>query len=399
MKSAILLLQLVATSAYCGMIPIVGHVDIRCNYVSGSWNVDLRTSDFTSDPTNAPNGIFQPTSAFLSLADKPYVNGSPASSGSRFTVPGSATSFTGAAAGEPIWLAVQGTPGIGEAWPGFDNDQPAGTFGSYIPNDSRVPQGNARPYIRISLVDYQPPHGKASHFSMWNSTSGQPPTIWMSTFNSSVENSYYYAAGSHNHLWWGFTATGIHRVTLQASAFLGPGATNPTGPGAPFTLVFAVGTTARWQAEWFDAQELNDPAISDLFADADRDGLSNFVEYAFGTHPKSGVAAPLANGLGLPSFSLVEQNGMLYETLTYPRRKELERLTPDIYQPLFAQSPAGLWNEADVETTTSDFPPAQEALNDGWELVTSRRPVPAGNAAGFGRLAVTPGDGYAPQPE
>jgi surface-anchored protein len=394
MKSAISLLHLLATCAHCGLTPIGGHVDIRCHYESGSWNVGLRTSDFTSDPNNAPDGIFQPTAAALALADKPYVNGSPASSGSRFPQPASsAYTFTGAAPGEPIWLAVQGTPGIGEAWPGFDNDQPAGTFGSYIPTDSRVPQGNARPYIRISLVDYQPPHGKTSHFSMWNSTSGQPPTIWMSTFDSSVENSYYYAAGTHNHMWWGFTATGIHRVTLQASAFLGPGETNPTGPGDPFTLIFAVGTVARWQAAWFDAAELDDPAISDLFADADRDGHSNFLEYAFGTHPRLGGPVPLAEGIGLPMFSLVGENGTIYQTLVYPRRKTGARIHPEIYQPLFSDSPQGPWTQDGVNTTISEFPPVQTALNADWELATSRRPVPVGESKGFARLAVIPGEG------
>jgi surface-anchored protein len=394
MKHPLLILSLLANLARAGLVPIGGHVDIRCHYETGSWNFGLRTSDYTSDPTNAPDGVFEPNHAVLSLADKLYVNGSPAASGSRFSQPASSSfAFTGAEPGEPIWLAVQGTPGIGEAWPGFDNDQPAGTFGSYIPNDSRVPQGNARPFIRISLVDYQPPHGKASHFSMWNSTSGQPPTIWMSTFDSSVENSYYYAAGSHTHMWWGFTATGIHRVTLQASAFLGPGETNPTASGDPFTLIFAVGTLARWQAGWFDAAELDNPAISNLFADADRDGLSNFLEYAFGTHPRSGAAVPLAEGLGMPSFSLVEENDTLYQTLVYPRRRAGLRFKPEIYQPLFAESPAGPWSDAGVTTTAADFPPAQDALNADWELVTSRRPVPSGATAGFGRVAVTPGEG------
>lgn len=49
---------------------------------------------------------------------------------------------------------------------------------------------------------------------MCNTTIGQPPTVSMSTFDTSVENSYYYSAGSHTHAAFGFTAQGIHRVTL-----------------------------------------------------------------------------------------------------------------------------------------------------------------------------------------
>lgn len=369
------------------LVPLGEHVDIRCHYVAGAWSNVLRV-DSRPDP-------YDSAEAFLPLSDKPFVSGNPAISGARLSQPASsAFAFTGAQSGDPIWTARQGDPGIGEAWPGFDNDQAFGTFGSYIPADPRVSQDNPRPWIKITLAGYQPPAGKTSHFSMWNSTTGQPPTVWMSSFANDNENAYYFAEGSHTHTWWGFTAQGIHKVTLRSSAFLGPGATHPTGPGDPFTLIFAVGTVARWQAGWFDADELDDPTLSGLFADADGDGLSNFIEYAFGTHPRLGGAVPLADGLGLPSFSLVEENGTVYQTLTYPRRRAGERIDPEIYQPLFADSPAGPWSDAGVTTTATDFPPSQDALNADWELVTSRRSVPPGHSRGFARVAVNAGDGW-----
>lgn len=386
LKSA-LIWSLALIPLHAGLVPLGEHVDIRCHFVDGAWSNVLRV-----DSRPAP---YDPSEAFLPLSDKPVAS-DPAVSGARQVQPFSSSfAFTGAQSGEPIWTAVQGTPGIGEVWPGFDNDQAAGTFGSYIPDDPRVSQENPRPWIKITLAGYQPPPGKTSHYSMWNSTSGQPPTVWMSTFDANVENAYYLAEGSHTHVWWGFTAQGIHKISLRSSAFLGPGATNPTGPGDPFTVIFAVGTVARWQAGWFDAAELDDPAISGLFADADGDKLPNFIEYAFGTHPRLGGAVPLADGLGLPSFSLVEENGTVYQTLTYPRRRAGERLDPDIYRPEFADSPAGPWSDGGVSTTATDFPPSQDALNADWELVTSRRPVPSGDSSGFARVAVTPGDGFA----
>ncbi|MDP3851692.1 MAG: choice-of-anchor M domain-containing protein [Luteolibacter sp.] len=386
-----IILCLAPSPLHAGLVPLGEHVDIRSHFVAGAWNNVLRV-----DSRPAPH---DPAEAFLPLSDKPYISSNPTISGSRQTQPSSSSfAFTGAQPGDPIWTAIQGTPGIGEAWPGFDNDQPFGTFGSYIPADLRVSQENPRPWLKITLAGYQPPPGKASHFSMWNSTSGKPPTVWMSTFDANIENAYYFAEGSHTHVWWGFTAQGIHKITLQSSAFLGPGATNPTGPGDPFTVVFAVGTMARWQAVWFDAAELDDPAVSGLFADADGDGLSNFIEYAFGTHPRSGASVPLADGLGLPLFSLSEESGTVYQTLTYPRRRAGERTAPELYQPLFADSPAGPWTDAGVTSTAVDFPPSQTTLNADWELVTSRRPVPSGSSSGFGRVAVTPGDGFAVQP-
>ena len=386
MKFLIAPLAVLPSLAMAGLIPLGEHVDIRCHFTSGEWDIHMLTS----------SGRQEVDAVFLPLSDKPYAQNTTSTSGARTTQPpSSAFAFTGAQPGESIWFAPLGTPGIGEAWPGFDNDQPSGTFGSYIPNDPRVSQTTARPWIRIALVDYEPPHGKSSHFSMWETIS-QQPMVWMSTFDTQVENAYYLPAGSHTHLNWGFTTPGVHRVTLQASAFLGPGATNPTGPSEPFTLIFAVGTVGRWQAESFDAAQLASPAISALDADPDRDNIPNLLEYAFGTDPLSGSASPVQEGLGWPEFSLVDDGGTLYQTLTYPRRRAGQRLTPDLYQPVFSNHPGTAWSGQDVVVQTADFAPPFEALNADWERVTARRPVPAGESRGFARVGLTLGDGFSP---
>jgi surface-anchored protein len=300
--------------------------------------------------------------------------------------------------GEAIWIAPQ-IQQPQQCWPGFNNYQATGTFGAYQETDARLSAADraiAQPWIKISLegVIYQ---GSGSgKFSLWQEDSSGTPTVWFSNNDAAHPDTYLFQAGSHKHLNWGFGSPGIYRIRMSASAYQGPGQSNPTPPSGVFTVTYAVGVFAQWQAEHFSPSQLENALICGPAADPDKDGLRNLTEYAFGTLPMVGGPKPAQPGLGLPSFSLVVDGGTIYQTLTYPRRKELERLMPEIYQAHFAQSPAGPWSDASVSTQATTFPPAQAALDAEWELVTSRRAAPAGQRTGFGRLAVLPGDG--PQP-
>ena len=70
-------------------------------------------------------------------------------------------------------------------------------------------------------------------------------------------------------------------------------------------------TCARWQAENFTAAEINLPLVSGPNADPDGDGLSNLLEYALHTNPKSPNAAPVTT-LGVQTLA-----GQSYLTLSY----------------------------------------------------------------------------------
>lgn len=380
MKTSVLTaLSALLLDAQAGLIPIREHVDLVWSWNSGAWTCQAVTSADSHDPS----------AVFMSMTDKPYVNGSASTSGSRFAQPSSSSfNFTGATAGSPLWIAVQGTPGTGEAWPGFDSKQSAGTFGAYIPADPRVSQTTAREYLRISLAGYTPPPGTASHFSMWT-TPGSVPRVWMSTFDTAVVNDYYYTVGSHTHMNWGFTAPGIHRVRLTASAFVGPGATNPTGSSSVQEIIFAIGEFAKWQAANFSAAELADAAVSGPNADPDGDGSNNLVEHAFGSDPRTGAASGVPEGLGLPVFSISEQAGVFYQTLTYPRRRAGSETSPTVYQPQFAETPDGPWTGTGVTATAIDFTGDQAALNSTWEKVTARKPIASGTSRGFARVVVS----------
>ncbi len=379
MKLSLSALIAAAGTLHAGLTPIAEHVDIRWKWTAlDGWTCQAITDS---------NGevAYEPQNIFFAFSDKPYAAGNPANSGARFTQPASAAfAFTGVAPGQPLWVAVQGTPGIGEAWPGLENNQDTTTFGSYIPSDLRVSQTLARPWLKISLVSYTPPPGTDSHFSLWT-TSGSVPKIWMSTFETNTVNDYYYAAGSHTHANWGFSQLGIHRVRLKAFAFAGPGETNPTGFSATHTFTLAIGPFAQWQATHFSASELDDLATSGPAADPDGDGMKNLVEFGFGYDPRNGANIPQFPGLSLPQISLIQESGIFYEILDYPARRAGVQVAPLQYFPQFS---ANLnWLPETITTTASDFPPAMNNLNPVWQKITARRAFgPNSPARSFGRV-------------
>jgi hypothetical protein len=159
-------------------------------------------------------------------------------------------------------------------------------------------------------------------------------------------------------------------------------------------LFFSVGTIGRWQATRFTASELQNPAISSLTADPDRDALTNLTEYAFGLDPKNGSLSPIATGLGLPKYSITPFNGTPHHTLIYPRRKATNRLQADTYTPEFSSSLDGAWSNAGFTVSVATFPAPQSSLNADWELVTARKPILFGESRGFCRVVVRAGDGF-----
>ena len=123
-------------------------------------------------------------------------------------------------------------------------------------------------------------------------------------------------------------------ATVDAERDFGAGPVH----GRQLELAFERDDTAgfsRWQEENFDAEELEDPAISGPMADPDQTGVVNLVRYALGLNPGDAVA-------GKKPLVLKDESGVLYEhrVLLDPDReiRYLIRMTDDLS--------AGEWDEA-----------------------------------------------------
>jgi surface-anchored protein len=381
MKNLIYPILLLAASADASQRALREHVDIHWAYdeIDG-WTCLAKTEDGGDDRFEELEDVYLP------------IDDSPEPGGPRFMQPDlELFQFTGVAPGEPIWIAPQ-IQQAGQAWPGFNNDQANDVFGSYQETDVRLSEADrnmAQPWIKLTLAGVSYQGAGSGSFSLWQEDQFGMPTVWFSTSDSTHPDTYLFQAGSHKHLNWGFGAPGIYRVRLTASAFLGPGQSNPTTPGSESVVTFAIGPFAQWQAGHFSAAELDDVLLSGPNADPDHDGLTNLTEYSFGYHPKDGGRTPVADGLGLPVFSIVRDQGGMRETITYPRRRAGEQFAPLSYAAEFTTNPGAGWSTMNVVEISQDFSGDAASLNDVWEKVTASRPVGTSlPERGFARVKV-----------
>jgi surface-anchored protein len=150
--------------------------------------------------------------------------------------------FAGASPGNPIWIFPQETlDAVGTVFLSINNEGvDPGDIAAYTSSDPRVASAGSQKWVQISLLGVTGSGPDAGgQFSLWQTGVLGNPIVWMSTFDNPNPNTLFELAGTELHFNWGFTAPGEYDVTLQASAFLGPGQTDPT-ESDPFTVHFVV---------------------------------------------------------------------------------------------------------------------------------------------------------------
>ncbi len=142
---------------------------------------------------------------------------------------------------------------------------------------------------------------------------------------------------------------------------------------ASFTIAVAT-PHAAWQAQVFTPAQLALPAFSGPAADADGDGTTNLLEYAFGLDPLAPDAAT-----ALPVVSVLDIGGTRYLALAYTRAK----LATDLAYALEASGDLATWTATTpVEVNVTDHGATETVL------VREATPLPSG-AKRFLRLRVT----------
>lgn len=200
------------------------HADVLAASYTGGWGLQVQGYE---------SGTFAPHEALL-FVDRPARGNRSASS---------SFDFVGVAAGQKYWRLPQ-TQNSKLLYAGANaNGVGFGEFASYVETDPRLGATVAAPWIRYTVVGVHgltPELPAPGEFSIWSSEDAGP-NVWVSSFQGGLTgtDSLFVLAQSHLHFNWGFTARGIYGIDVVASAYLGPGKSNPTA-SQTYTFYFGV---------------------------------------------------------------------------------------------------------------------------------------------------------------
>jgi surface-anchored protein len=149
-----------------------------------------------------------------------------------------------------------------------------------------IPGGTFSGAMNLRLLRVEGP----GHFFLWQAELGALQ-FWMNSRDGvDASDAFAQLPGGHSHANWGFTTSGVYRITFQAEGRRVGESTNRVSEPTVFTFhvlplpAVPPSPFATWQA-------LHWPGVSDAAtigetADPDADGRPNLWEYADGTDPR-----------------------------------------------------------------------------------------------------------------
>jgi surface-anchored protein/MYXO-CTERM domain-containing protein len=199
------------------------HIDFGMGYGPSGWDLHIKDdiANIEYSTSGAPGGTDWAIARLLGESQAPR----PA--GTQFD-------FIGVQAGQNIFRVTDVPSPQGLLMGIGAEENTPGTFASYFESDPRV---NATgEWIRVRLKAFTGP----GHVSLWGTDLGGPVVYWATADGLNALDTFFVLNGTHADLNWAFTEPGEYTLTLEASAFLGPGATNPTFSGDTVYTVQAV---------------------------------------------------------------------------------------------------------------------------------------------------------------
>ena len=125
-----------------------------------------------------------------------------------------------------------------------------------------------------------------------------------------------------------------------------------TFPSYSMTVLVVRGQYAAWRQQQFNPSDLASPGISGDYADPDRDGIPNLMEYALGLSPNTPSPA------GLPLVGMQAVGGKTYLTLTFTKLRALA----DIGYTVQVSSDLQTWNSGASYTVRMDNGATDQAI-------------------------------------
>ncbi len=318
------------------VILTVEHVDLRIRYQPAAVPVlDFVVANEDAEP---PVDI-DPTQAILQAAES-----------AKLELPGDLPPL--GSAGEPIWVLPasqrEGILNLGIS----AEENPFGVFEGPLE-------------VRLLSVD------GPGHFFLWQAEVGSL-RFWMNSKDGLDSNDAFpQPVGGHSHLDWGFSTSGVYRLTLQAVARRVGETTNLVSDPTVFTFHILplppsiASPFEEWQAREWPGE--SDPEVVGPESDPDGDDLVNLWEYALGLSPRTPDPKPLP---GL-SITLEGSPGQAAPVIRIPRAAQAVDVE---YRLWVAERPGGPWRPLSVG---SEFDPGSGDIG----AVTFRDPEPVGRHA------------------